>query len=107
MNQRTTDHGMLNRLIIDRVFEGDGIDLSLPPEDLEILDTITGRILRVILRSGQPGSDFLRNLTVDEPLIIAVRDGFGQRLFRAVKVPEEPATSPKDSPVRFAFSLIG
>ena len=97
----------MHRLIIDRVTEGNGIDLSLPPEDLEILDTISGRILRVILPPCQPGSDFLRNLTVTEPLIIAVRDGFGQRLFRANKVREDVKQELEGAPARFAFSLTG
>ena len=102
-----SDRGTMNRLIIDRVLQGDGIDLSLPAKDLEILDTLSGRILRVIVPSDQPGSGFLRDLAANEPLIIAVRDALGQRLFRAVKVCEDVGAEMDGSPVRFAFSLTG
>ena len=102
-----SDHATTNRLIIDRVLQGDGVDLSLPSKDLEILDTLSGPMLRVNLSSDQPGSSFLRDLAVGEPLIIAIRDALGQRLFRAVKVCEKTGARTDSSPAQFAFSLTG
>lgn len=95
------------RLIIERVKESDGIDLSLPHEDLEILETVSGRFLHVVLPVSQPSLRFLQTLTERDPVVIAVRDGLGQRLFRAVKVSEHPGDKPSGSSVRFTFSLTG
>lgn len=107
MNEFMPGRGSTYRLIIERILETDGIDLPLPSDSLEILATVSGKILRVALPAIQPGVGFLRNLSKQEPVVIAVRDALGQRLFRAVKKGEESGGEPENLSVRFVFSLIG
>ena len=99
--------GTVYRLIIERILGAGGIDLTLPNENLEIFETVSGSILRVVLPATQPSVGFLQALTERDAVVIAIRDGLGQRLFRAVKKSEHGGDSPDGSSVRFVFSLTG
>ena len=79
------------QLTIGRIPEGDGIDLILPADGLEQYETLDGSHFQVIMQSDHSSVGFLESLVQGERVLLAVRDGLGQRLFRAtVAAPGSP-----------------